>query len=284
MIDLGKIDLDDRIPYYLQVKDRLEELIDKQVLKAEEKLPTEAELCEYFGVSRTVIRQALQELEYDGLIHRRKGIGSFVAEPKILESFVQKLSGFYDDMAAQNLEVHSTVLKNELMPASPRVAKYLGLAPDSPVVVLERLRFVRDEPVHIVTSYLPHALCPEVLQGDFRNRSLYRFLEEHGFFLAHGYRIIESVRASDKEASLLNVEASAPMLLIDSIGYLADGTPIEYYHAVHRGDRTRFRVELVRVRDQKTPGAAQVFEPEPSMASTIEILFPDSTARSERER
>lgn len=272
MLSLDRIDLDDRIPYYLQVKDRLQQLMDKQVLKPEDKLPSEAELCEGFGVSRTVIRQALQELESDGLVRRRKGVGSFVAEPKILESFVQKLTGFHADMAAQKIETHSAVLRNELVSATPRVAEYLDLAVESSVVMLERLRFVGQEPVQISTSYIPHSKCPEILHVDFSRRSLYGFLEEHGFFLARGRRTIEAVRANEREASLMQVEVGAPMLLIDSIGYLEDGTPIEYYRAVHRGDRTRFQVELVRAREVRGVESDRLSEADRFPFSTIEIL------------
>lgn len=251
MMELHHIDQDDKIPYYLQVKDRLQELIDQQTLKPGDKLPSEVELCEGFGVSRTVIRQALQELEYEGLVRRRKGIGSFVAEPKVVETFVQKLSGFAEDMATQKIETHARVLRNETIPATARVAEYLGLAPETLVVVLERLRFVGQEPVQISTSYMPYSLCRKVLRADFTHQSLYEFLAEHGFFLVRGYRTIEAVRANEMEASLMEVDIGTPMLMIDSVGYLEDGTPIEYYHAIHRGDRTRFRVELMRTREQR---------------------------------
>lgn len=273
MIELHRIDQDDRIPYYLQVKDRLQELIDGPTLKPGDKLPSETELCEGFGVSRTVIRQALQELEYEGLVRRRKGIGSFVAEPKVVETFVQKLSGFAEDMATQKIETHARVLRNEAVPATARVAEYLGLAPEALVVVLERLRFVGQEPVQISTSYMPYSLCQEVLRADFAHQSLYEFLSEHGFFLVRGYRTIEAVRANETEASLMKVDIGTPMLMIDSIGYLEDGTPIEYYHAIHRGDRTRFRVELMRIREQKGASGTSPWGADHTPIAATEIIL-----------
>lgn len=239
-----KVKLDDPIPYYLQLKDILHDLIERKVLNVGDKLASEAELCSEFNVSRTVVRQALQELEHEGLIVRRKGVGSFVAEPKVTQSFVHKLTSFYEDMTARNLETHADVLTNAVVQATPHIAKHLNLTPGTPVIVLERLRYVNDEPIQLVTSYFPHALCPGIVETDFSRRSLYSFLEEQGLVIAQGYRKLEAVRANEKEARLLRVKAGEPMLLIDSVGSLPDGTPLEYYHAVNRGDRVTIHLEV----------------------------------------
>lgn len=244
----AKFTFDERIPYYLQLKSFLEEKIVKDELRPGDKLPSEAEICEEFSISRTVVRQALREMGYAGLVYTKKGKGAYVSEPKILESFLQTLSGFYQDMAAQHLPTHSHVLRLELVAAGRRIEQLLRRRAGSKVVLLRRLRFVGDDPVQLVSSYLPARLCPGLLDTDFTNRSLYAFLEEHGLFLARGSRILEAVRASEEAAELLKVEVGAPLIRIESIGYQADGTPVEYYEALHRGDRTRLRVELVRER------------------------------------
>lgn len=259
LLEGKRFSFDEHLPYYLQLKSLLEEKIDKGELRPNDKLPSEAEICGEFEISRTVVRQALREMEYEGLIFKRKGKGAYVSQPKILETFVQKPSGFYEDMKAQQRKTHSRVLRLELVRAGRRVAKVLQTRTGSRVVLLRRLRFVEDDPVQLVSSYLPHKLCPELLEADFADRSLYAFLEEHGIFLARGSRIIEAVRATDEEARQLNVETGAPLLRIESVGYREDGTPVEYYEAVHRGDRTRFRVELVRERvrhPKREPAAA----------------------------
>ena len=87
---------------------------------------------------------------------------------------------------------------------------------------------------------------------DLTNRSLYQYLEaECGLFIVRGRRLIEAVAANDLESKLLQVERGSPLVMLDSISYLDDGRPIEYYHAVYRGDRSRFEVELVRSRSPK---------------------------------
>jgi GntR family transcriptional regulator len=85
------------------------------------------------------------------------------------------------------------------------------------------------------------------------NRSLYEYLEKEGnVFIAKGRRYIEAVLANDNEAELLCIERGAPLLMLDSISFSEHDQPIEYYHALHRGDRSRFEVELLRLRESET--------------------------------
>ena len=244
---LDAIDFDNNIPYYLQLIDLLKGKIGRGEWKSGDQIPSEPELCSVYGVSRTVVRQALGEIELEGLIVRRKGKGTFVAEPKINESLVQKLTGFYQDMVDRGLKPVTKVLMHEVQPALPSVAEYLDLPPGTPVFCIERLRFVENEPILLVTTYIPYALCPRLAEYDLSNQSLYAVLEkEFGLVISHGRRTVEAVPATEREARLLMVEECDPLMLLDSVTYLEDGTPLEYYHAVHRGDRSRFEVELIR--------------------------------------
>jgi GntR family transcriptional regulator len=122
MSSVRPIDKENPIPYYIQLKQSLSEKIERGEWKPGEQLPSEPELCQVFDVSRTVIRQALQEMAYEGLVVRKKGKGSFVAEPKISENLAQKLTGFYQDQAERGHPPVSHVLKQSVVPASPRVA------------------------------------------------------------------------------------------------------------------------------------------------------------------
>jgi GntR family transcriptional regulator len=231
--------------------DTLRSLIDNGTWLPGTQLPGEADLCKLFTVSRTVIRQALAELDHEGLIVRKKGKGTFVAEPKIGESLVQRLTGFYEDMVERGHIPITQILRQQITPASSKVALKLDVAAGTPLIEIERLRFIENEPIVLVTTFLPFSLCPDVATSDFSSQSLYQFLEKHyGFIIARGHRTIEAVAANEYEAQHLNVEIGMPLILLKSVSYLDNGTPLEYYHARHRGDRSQFEVELVRVRAQ----------------------------------
>ena len=241
------IDRTSPLPYYAQLEDLLRQKIEQGLWRTGDQIPSEPELCKQFQVSRTVVRQALKDLAYAGLLVREKGRGTFVAEPKIDEGLVQELTGFYQDMQKRGFDTESQVLKQALAPASPKVAGFLQIEPGAMVIEIRRLRFVQSEPHVLVTTYLPYAACPQLLEADLRRQSLYNFIEQHcGLVIDRGRRTIEAVAANSEEAALLQVAEGSPLILINNLSCLADGKPIEYYHAVHRGDRTRFEVELVR--------------------------------------
>jgi GntR family transcriptional regulator len=240
------VDHSSPLPFYAQVKEALRAQIEQSEWKPGEQLPGELELCEMFAVSRTVIRQALTELVHDGLIVKHKGKGTFVAEPKITESLVQKLTGFYQDMAERGTPPVSRILKQERVSASARVASALRLELGAAVIELERLRFVQDEPIAVVTTFLPYSRCSQILHADLTHQSLYALMEQVcGIVIARGQRTMEAVAANQREAELLKVDRGSPLMLIDSVSYEADGTPIEYYRALHRGDRSRFVAEVL---------------------------------------
>jgi GntR family transcriptional regulator len=222
------------------------------------------ELCEAFGISRTVVRQALRELEYDGLLYREQGKGTFVAEPKISESLVQDLTGFYEDMVARGLTPVTQVLRQEVQPADEKVAHYLQIQPGDEIVLIERVRSVGGEPFVLVVTHLPYHICPDLVNEDLTTQSLYALLEgKYGLQLSHGRRTIEAVAANQYEVRHLGVQEGAPLILLHSVSYLKDGRPIEYFHAVHRGDRSRFEVEVVRTRHRENL-LDQVMEPPPA--------------------
>ncbi len=235
------------IPLHIQVKEALKERIVRRTLKPGDLVPGDLELCTQFGVSRTTVRQGLAELAHEGWVVRERGRGTFVAPPKLTERAVERLSGFFEDMVVLGYPPVSQVLRQELRPANEQVAARLNLKPGASIVEIERLRFVEGEPVVLTTTYLPHALAPGLEKADLTQRSLYEYLAtECDLALARGRRTIEAVAADERQARLLRVRKGAPLVFLQSVSYLADGRPIEFYLAFHRGDRSRFEVELVQ--------------------------------------
>ncbi len=260
------INFDSRIPYYIQLMDILKEKVQMGDWAPGSQIPGEQDLCEFYGVSRTVVRQALRELELEGVINRRKGKGTFISLPKISEGLAQKLTGFYQDMVERGLKPVTKVLHQNINPANEKVAHFLNIKPGDKVIDILRLRSINEEPIQLVTTYIPFEICPALASVDLTNRSLYEFLEtEAGVFIAKGRRYIEAVLANESEAALLGIERGAPLVMLDSISFSENGQPIEYYHALHRGDRSRFEVELVRSRESalKTVEFGQSFPDAP---------------------
>ena len=249
MLVQPNIDRGSPVPYYLQLKEVLTEGIQQGDWGPGDLIPSESELGNSFGVSRTVVRQALNEMTYEGLVVRQKGKGTFVAQPKISSrSLIQSLEGFYGEMADRGVPVTTEVLEQTLEPADPDVATNLELEAMAPVVKLVRLRFVEEEPIVLVVSHLPYEMCRDVIKADLQQGSLYAFLEEEcGLTIGRGWRRIEAIAADEEAAARLAVEIGSPLIRLKSVSYTPEGTPLEYFDALFRGDRSRFEVEIMDI-------------------------------------
>lgn len=244
---IARIDKTSPVPYYYQLRQILEGEIRSGRPDGGTKLPSEAALCSLYSVSRTVVRQALSDLEGAGLIVRHKGKGSFVAQPKTPEYLVQSLTSLYEDVHKRGQRLETQVLRLEREPVSPVIADHLQLGASEEIVLLERLRIVDGEPWEVTTAYLPHSLCAPILELDMANRSLYETLEQHlGLRLHRGRRSVEAEQASRMIAKRLGIPDGAPVLVLNGTTYLEDGRPVEHFVGIHRGDRSRFEVELFR--------------------------------------
>jgi GntR family transcriptional regulator len=250
---INVIDHSSPLPYYFQLKELLIEEIKKGKLKPGQQIPSEFKLCEQFRVSRTVVRQAIGSLVQNGYLNRQKGRGTFVTKPEITENLFQNLTGSYEDMLARGIKLVTKVLEQTKCEADSEILESLKLEPREPVIKIKRLRFISSEPIALVTTYIPYKICPPLLEENLTDQSLYDVLEEkYALIIAHGRRSLEAVSADRKTAALLGVKVGAPLMLLNSISYLEDGRPIEYFSALHRGDRSKFIVSLIRVRNRST--------------------------------
>lgn len=240
------IDRSTPLPLYYQLKQWLSARIASGEFAPGDQLPGEHELCARFGISRGVVRQALSEMRYEGLIDREHGKGTFVSVPKAAEGLISGVRGLAEDAALRGQAIESRVLVLREVPASASVAKVLELDEGDPVVELERVRSLDGEPHVLALTYLPSALVPGLAARDLTGPvSLYRILrEEYGLVGVTSRRRVEATIASGREAELLGVEIGAPLLVLRSVGYADGQRPFDYFMAYHRGDRSSFEVVL----------------------------------------
>lgn len=247
------IDRRSPLPLYYQLKEVISATIRQDRLEPGTRLRGDHELCSDYGLSRTVVRQALSELESEGLIERVKGRGTFVAAPKTPEGLVQSLTGLYEDVAARGEHLRSDVLRLEVIPADDRVAAELELSPRSPVIELERVRHVGSKTWVYTVTHLPYAIAPGLINEDLREKSLYEVLEKnYGVTLDHGRRSVEATLATAHVAGLLGIAIGGPVLLLRSVSADIHNKPVESFIAYHRGDSSRFDVTLSRVGSRPT--------------------------------
>lgn len=232
------------VPLYLQVKNTLEIEIADGKYGVNERLPSERELCERFGVSRMTARQALKGLERDGLVFSRVGKGTFVNEPKI-DQQLRNLTGFSQEISTRGARASSIVLSAQIVPASPHLASMLKLMQGAEVVELSRLRLSNELPLCIEIAHIPHYMCPNILQRDFNHESLYAvFQRDYGHRLVRAEQTMEASLAASRELEILQMTPPAAVLRIERLTYNQNDTLIEYVVSVYRGDRYKFHLTL----------------------------------------
>lgn len=233
-------------PLYHQLKQWLSTRIVSGELPPGMQLPGDYALSERLGVSRGVVRQALSELRHEGLIERERGRGTFVSRPKTAQGLIESMRGFAEDAALRGQRIDSTVLRLMESPSGDVVAAKLELELGEPVVELERLRRLDGDPWVLTVTYLPAALVPDLVRRDFGGgTSLYAVLrDDYGLVARSATRRVEATVTDAREAHLLRTRVGEPLLVLRSISYTADGRPLEYFVARHRGDRSAFEVHL----------------------------------------
>ena len=243
--DADAIDQESVLPYYHQLKRILRTRIARDGLNEGDRLWSDREVGDRYGVSRRVVRQAMAELESEGVLHRVKGKGTFLAPAKIDHGLALSLQGLFAHARSQGHTLKSEILRQEIAPMDEHAAAILEVPAGSPGFVLERIRRVDGEPWAHTITWIPAGRVPGIEKEDFTSSSLYQCLTDvHGIAFGQASRSIEAVPASEDVAAALDGDVGAPILRMRSTLRDADGVPVETFIAHHRGDRSRFDVLL----------------------------------------
>lgn len=234
------------VPLYQQLAARLRRQIADGVYRPGDRLPSEAELCQQFGVSRITVRAALDQLVDDGLLWRQRGKGTFVRAP-LVEHELIRLTDFVEDMVVAGLRPASRITHLGEDPAPPEVAQHLVLTPHTPVVRLDRLRLADDAPIAFDITFLPLRYGRLLQRADLEQHTIYHILEtQYQVPVVSGSFVIEAGKASTELAEALGVERGAAVLIIQRTSYTEGDEPIYFQRRYYRADRVRYRVELQR--------------------------------------
>ena len=236
------------VPFYRQLADILREDIRSGRLRVGQRLATEFELMERFGVSRTTVRQTIGRLRKDGLVSVQRGKGTFVGTVRI-EPELSSLTGFVEDMHALGLSASARVLGVATVKADERVAEALRVGPGESVTKITRVRLAEEIPVSFEFSFLPLALGQRIAQENLEVHPIFSLLEDkYGITLGEAVYRIEAVRATRPVAQALDIERGAAVLAIERTTYTASGEAVDFEQMFYRGDRIRYSLRLKRRR------------------------------------
>jgi GntR family transcriptional regulator len=231
------------IPKYIQLADGLIAKIESGELSPGEQLPPERELSTSMGVNRMTLRRALHVLESQGLILRKHGVGTFIAEPKI-DRQMEVVFRFTRGMLNQGFTPGAEMISFEEIIADRVLSKDLSIPVTSRVYNILRLRSINQEPVMLESYKIPVQRFPGLDRFDLESRSLYEIMElEYGVPIDRARQSFEPITATLFEAELLKIKYGEALMLERRLSYDGMNQPVEYGKDRYRGDRFRFVTE-----------------------------------------
>ncbi|AKM40721.1 GntR family transcriptional regulator [Burkholderia contaminans] len=238
-------------PLYVQIKDTLRARILDGTYAPHSRMPSEHELCAMFDVSRITVRQALGDLQKEGLLFKLHGKGTFVSKPKAFQN-VTSLQGFAEAMSSMGYEIVNQVRSLRTVKANRHLATKLNVPEGAALVEIHRVRLLNREPVSLEQTWVPEALGKRLAGADLATRDIFLVLENDcGIPLGHADVSIDAILADDEIVDALAVEESSPVLRIERLTHDASGAPIDYETLYFRGDAFQYRLRIDRQKPRK---------------------------------
>jgi len=237
----ARLDRSSPVPLYQQLAEQLHGAIETGALSVGGRLGNEIRLAERFGVSRATMRRAIEQLVGAGAVVRKRGVGTSVVDGWISRPI--RLTSLFDDLASEGQKPDTTVLVNEVIPASTEVASILNIAVGQPVLHLRRLRGVNGDPLAVLNNYVATHLI-DLRDTDFSRIGLYPALRAVGVRPSMARQRIGAREGTPEECTLLDEPAGGALLTMDRITHSDTGRPVEWGRHIYRPDRYAFTVTL----------------------------------------
>jgi len=232
------------MPAYQRIQGKIRKTIETGGLRPGDAVPSERELARIHDVSLMTARHALASLEHEGAVERRRGVGTFVAAPKI---HFNKLMSYTEQMGSRSLNACSKVLLAKIIDDEQDVNARLALTPKSKVVKIERLRHAADEPFALETCYLSAAQFSGLIGAPLQHESLFATLERnYNIELGYADEEVDATAADQRTAELLGVPKREPLLRIRQVIYSTKGVVILYVIGMYRSDRHNLVIRRFR--------------------------------------
>lgn len=235
------IDRTSPVPLYHQLAQQLTAAVENGVLKPGDPFENEIALAERLQLSRPTVRRAIAEMVARGLLVRRRGVGTTVANEVIHRR--DELTSLFDDLQRQGRVPRTEVLALEVESYDDRAAAALNLPPESPLVLIERLRFADDTPIGILRNWLPPAYA-DLTRDDLSQHGLYELLRARGVRPAVAHQTIGARSPGAREQRLLKLTKSEPLLTMTRKAYDGSGAAVEFGDHCYRADQYAFDITV----------------------------------------
>ena len=243
VLEREPFNLDSGIPLYMQLKDRILQIIASRSLDQQTPLPTEQEISQRLNLSRGTVRRCFKDLVDEGRVVRRRGLGTFVSYSR-RTSEIDIAFNFTAEITALGMKPSSEVLGLRQKRSEASISKCLGVADGTKVWEIRRIRCADGNPMQYVVAYVPCSVCPRITKKDLES-SLYALIADaSGSRPAKAVEVYEAINLDAREARALDMSTGVAALRTLRTTYDAHGKPFEASVIISRADRNRFQVTL----------------------------------------
>lgn len=239
------------LPVYYQIKQTLKGWIVNREFNPGDKIPSENELADKFGVSRLTVRQAISQLVQEGFLNSKRGEGTFVTNNEnLINSFSLEFSGFMDDLFYQvsKVKTQSVTLNTIIAPKLVREKLELDNG-EKEVVQIKRVRLLRDKVFSYTINYLPKGIGMRITEKDLFKKPLLKIMEQDlNIEFTEAFQIIEASFADQEVAGHLGISPGSPILYLERVMYTKGKRPVEFVQSSHPGDRYKYVLRLKNVK------------------------------------
>ncbi len=235
------IDRTSPVPLYHQLAEQLTAAIEGGQLRPGDPFENELALAARLDLSRPTVRRAIAELVSRGLLVRRRGVGTTVANQVIHRR--DELSSLYEDLVRRGVTPTSEILDFDRERINPAAAEAMGLEEDTPLLYIKRRRLAGETPAAVMSNYLPPKYA-HIDESALTHRGLYELLREMGVRPVIAHQVIGARRPTAAERKLLRLAPGDPLLTMTRRAYDAAGSPVEYGDHCYRFDQYAFDVTV----------------------------------------
>lgn len=242
-----QLNLNDRVPKYLQIYEYLHGMIRRNKIQLGDRLPTEMELSERFGVNRMTVRKAFDKLVIEKMVDRKRGQGTYLIATAPAE-FIYSLditTGFFKDISNYGLCPTSRTLRVEVVKANEKIAAFLGLNSDNRVISMLRVFYADDDPIMIEKNYMPYSEFKDLLNMDLSGLRYPLLKEKYNIVPHHTNQTFTAVICDDAAKKIFGFSKPQACVELEFVVYDNSNVPIEVGYYLYRGDRYRFNINSI---------------------------------------
>ena len=236
-----RIDRAAPLPVYSQIQQQMTEVIRKLRKRGVQKFFTDGDLSVHYGVSRMTARQATSELVRVGELYRRRGVGTFIAPAKAVET-EGPVGDFFDDWMVQGHKVGVKVLQFRQEHPPQNIANVLRITERERILFFRRIRLLNDKPVSVDDRWVSPVASPLITRSDLKQHSIHLIVgPKLGIRIARAQVEIEAGRCPAATARLLRVKEGTPVLIRSITPFSNVGDPLWTGRSIYRSDLYKYK-------------------------------------------